>query len=473
MRKKLLTALMLVLFVLWVSGCAGLPPEESGEEPFPPEANDCDDGQCAEEVEEKAVEEIEESEDITALALEMAITEQQVLVSQDDFERVLEEEALEDPPEPLEAPAEPAEPVYEVVESYKTELPESLVLDLKYDRYPSSYDYLLVLTEILNIREAPSVESAILDKAYYFEKVNLEASVRGQYLERYDSDLWYRIYWKEGEEVRKGYVFAGLAEPRTYQFEKMLEKVEILKETVEASTTAYISNYKNRNGLAPLYRGMTEDAFGTVRSQSAPAYWSLEDKGAFRYLEDGTLLTVFGKNEAETHYQVRTVEENEELWVPKRYVSFSNTLETLEQVVVVDRRNQNEGVFEFIDGSWHLISYIFATTGEQAQFKQPTSLGYWMAITTQPQFIYLDDITREIAGYAPYTIRFNAGAYIHGVPVNYVKRNGQNIDPGKKEYLFTIGTVPRSHKCVRNYTSHAKFLYEWIKIGRSAIIVIE
>lgn len=470
MKKSKKIALSLAFMMMLLGGCGQ---GTAVDPPFPVEENDCDDGQCETEVEEKAVGEIADGDDITRIALEKAITEQQVLVSQEVFEQVLKESVEEEAPKPLEATNPEAPPVYEVVEIFETEFPEDLILDLRYDQYPSSYNYLLVTTETLNVREAPSVDAEIINKTYYFEKVSLKESVRGQYIEKYDTDLWYRIFWKDGDEVKEGFVFSALAVPRTYQFQKMFDHVKLMKEEVDANTTAYISNYKNRNGTAPSYHGKTVDAYGTGRSQSAPAYHELSNLGEFRYLEDGTLITVLGKNETETHYQVRLVETGESFWVPRKYVSFSNSIEELSKVIVVDRENQNEGVFEFIDGSWHLISYIFATTGEDSQFKQPTSLGYWMAITTVPEFLYLDDITKEIAGYAPYAIRFNGGAYIHGVPVNFLRRNNQNVDPGMKEYLFTIGTVPRSHKCVRNYTSHAKFLYDWIEIGKSAFIVIE
>jgi len=159
--------------------------------------------------------------------------------------------------------------------------------------------------------------------------------------------------------------------------------------------------------------------------------------------------------------------------VPKKYITTWHSIKELTKVVVIDRKNQNEGVFEFRDGKWNLISYIFATTGEKAKYKEETSLGYFMAIQTRERFLYLDDETREISGYAPYAIRFNGGAYIHGVPVEFEILEEERVDPGIKEYLYTIGTVPRSHKCVRNYTSHAKFLYDWIEIGKSAVIVIE
>ncbi len=475
--KKLLKSAGLLLSILFLAailtGCGSGEAEDLSDERFPIEENDCDSGQSgADTVEEKTVEEIEESMDITERAIQKSITEQQVMVSQEEFERAMDyEEALETEPA-IVAQEEKPEEIVEV-EVFEAEIPDDLTIDLKYDEYPSGYNYVLIMTNTLNVRSEPLIEDNIINKVYYFEKVNLDAIVKGQYVEKYDTDLWYRILLKDGDDIREGFVFSALAEARTYQFDKMYEKVKLLKEELDANTSAYISNYKNINGRAPLYNGNVEDEFGTTRSQSAPAYYDLDGKSEFRYLEDGTLLTVFGENDSKTHYNVRTIEEKLEFWVPKKYVSFRNSIEELTQVVVVDRKNQNEGVFEFVDGKWSLISYIFATTGEEAKYKMPTSLGYWMAIVTRPQFIYLDDITKEVAGYAPYTIRFNAGAYIHGVPVNYSIVNGAIVDPGMKEYLFTIGTVPRSHKCVRNYTSHAKFLYDWIEIGKGAVIVIE
>jgi lipoprotein-anchoring transpeptidase ErfK/SrfK len=177
--------------------------------------------------------------------------------------------------------------------------------------------------------------------------------------------------------------------------------------------------------------------------------------------------------EDERFYKVTTLNFEGMYYVPKKYVSFKNSLEQLRQVIVVDRKNQNQGVFEFKDDQWVLVSYTLATTGAKEKYKFETPLGYYMAIEKKAKFLYLDDVTREIAGYAPYAIRFTGGAYIHGVPVDFEKKDGKLVDPGHKEYLFTLGTVPRSHKCVRNYTSHAEFLYNWVQVGSSAVIVIE
>ena len=162
-----------------------------------------------------------------------------------------------------------------------------------------------------------------------------------------------------------------------------------------------------------------------------------------------------------------------EYWIPKKYVSLDNNLDTLSKVIVVDTTNQNQGVFEKRGTKWTLVSYGLVTTGVEGNASYITPVGKFKVLEKRDRFYYLNQDTKDIAGYAPYGIRFSQGAYIHGVPVEYIKKNGENIDPGMKEFLFTIGTFPRSHKCVRNYTSHAKFLYNWVDENDSVVIVFK
>ncbi|KAA4668286.1 L,D-transpeptidase, partial [Bacteroides ovatus] len=41
------------------------------------------------------------------------------------------------------------------------------------------------------------------------------------------------------------------------------------------------------------------------------------------------------------------------------------------------------------------------------------------------------------------------------------------------EYSPSLGTTPRSHMCVRNATSHAKFIYDWAPVNETIIFVLE
>ncbi|MBK5252837.1 MAG: hypothetical protein JJE29_09435, partial [Peptostreptococcaceae bacterium] len=137
--------LIFVLIAALFSGC-GQGAVDGSDERFPIEENDCDSGELeANTIEEKTIGEIEESIDITEIAIQKAITEQQVMVSQEEFEQVLNKEVI---PKPEVVEDEQPEPIVEV-ESFKNGIPEGLILDLKYDLHPSGHSYVLVTTNTL------------------------------------------------------------------------------------------------------------------------------------------------------------------------------------------------------------------------------------------------------------------------------------------------------------------------------------
>ncbi|MCD8499221.1 MAG: L,D-transpeptidase [Clostridiales bacterium] len=418
------------------------------------------------ETENGPVDVVEENINAEDLAEDLRLT--------DEAEAIEQEAAAAAPADSAGAPGldEPVPAIaYQVKRQFDTKIPQTVGPNLLYDAYVVYHDYLLITSGGANIREWPDASSAKVGRAGYFDKVRLLAEVEGVLVESYGTNLWYEVEQKVGDQIIHGFILSALGEVRTFQFDKMIESITTLQAEVDANVTGYISNYKNWTGTAPLYQGGTVDAYGTKRYQSAPAYAEATTESDFRYLSDGTLVSIIA--ETDTFFKVHVPFYDGTYYVPKKYVSLKNSLEQLTKVIVVDRHNQNEGVFEWVDGTWQLVSYIYATTGEQARHKEPTDLGYFMAIQKVDQFLYLDDITRQIAGYAPYGIRFNGGAYIHGVPVDLKIVNGSRVFPPHQEYLHTIGSFPRSHKCVRNYTSHAKFLHEWTQIGQTAIIVIE
>lgn len=361
-----------------------------------------------------------------------------------------------------------------VLKEWNTRLPEELKENIQYDKYTMAYDYLLVISQTLNIRKQPNTQSAIEKKAGYYDKLNVIQEVQGEYLPRYGSNNWYRVFWHENGTIKFGYVFSKLAEPRSFRFEKMLEKVKVLQNTIAENKIGYISNYKNINGFPPAYKGANLDAYSYARSQSAPGYLDTKQSD-FRYFPDGMIVTII--TDVEGYYKVTSPSFEGEYFIPKKYITFKNVPKELKKVVVIDDLNQNEGVFQFSENQWELISYSYATTGIVKKYSYETPKGHFMAIEKKPYFLYLEDGTTKISGFAPYAVRFSAGGYIHGVPIDFKpEQNRYNTSPtdpsNHEEYLFTIGTTPRSHKCVRNFTSHAKFLYEWAEIGSTAVIVI-
>ena len=365
---------------------------------------------------------------------------------------------------------------YDIIKELHTQFPEGLVKELAYDQYPMAYDYFLVTTNVLNVRAEPTTRSPIVHRLNYFDKVNAIQVVRGQYLDRYQSDRWYRIFWHTQDRIEMGFVFGMLGQERQFRLEDMFEQVLALDPVVEHSEVGYIFNYRHIHGMAPAYEGGNEDAYGESRNQSAPGYVDLE-RSDFRYFPDGLFVSIL--DQQDDHYLVSTPSFSGEYWIPRNYISFRNAPSRLRFVVVVDDMQQNQGAFERVDDQWQLVSYTYTTTGtREGPHHFATPKGHFMAIERRPFFWYFEPGTSDISGFAPYTIRFSGGGYIHGVPVQLRDdQTAQEVNPNDpsnhQEFLFTIGTTPRSRKCVRNFTSHAKFLYHWLKIGEGAVIVID
>ena len=340
-----------------------------------------------------------------------------------------------------------------------------VAFQLKYDKYPLTYTYLLIQNNTVNIRKGPSTEEPVLKAVSKNEKLS--------YIETIENEgKWYHVTWQEGEQRFFGFVNADVAVKRVFQFDKMHDSILKAEKSSAKGPLTYIANYHNLRGYAPKYQGEELDKNGNRRSQSAPGYFNLSDLNEFDYLGDGTLVRVLS---AGSHYtKVAQVKDENVYFVPNKYIATPAAVTAISKAIVIDRANQNEVVFEKMGEDWKIISYTLATTGTLGKYHQPTPLGYFYAIEKRERFYYYKDGTTSIQGYAPYSIRFAGGAYIHGVPVNYkYNAEGGRIDPGKVEYSRTIGTEPLSHKCVRNYTSHAKFIYDWYTPGEVIVIVIE
>ena len=388
----------------------------------------------------------------------------------------------------------------ELLESYSVTAPEGVDLEhMEYNQYNIGYYYVVAVNSAVNIRKRPDTGSPIIKKLGFYGKMNVFEKVRGQYFKKSDSDEWYRVYWYEKSEIKTGYVYSKIVRFRTFRLDLAKTQIDNLVNYFgNHDNMAKISNYKNVNGYAPRYNGQSQDAFGNTRDQSAPLYVSPDSGSEFRYLPDGLIVDVLG--EENDYYKVHVFDHDSEGYIPKKYLSFQNQVHKMSQAILVDIKNQNVSSYQLVEDQWVLKSLSYATTGMEAEFKEPTVPGTYAAIQKKDKFLYLDDETKELDGYAPYAIRFNGGAYLHGFPVNYrwnkveelvtdavyddqgtiiqeavyeEKRVGAPIDPGLIEYSYTLGTIPLSHKCVRNPTSHAEFLYNWIVLDEAMIIVVD
>ncbi|WP_165445218.1 L,D-transpeptidase [Bacilliculturomica massiliensis] len=391
-------------------------------------------------------------------------------------------------------------------------------IQLKYSRYPITYVYFVVDEESIPVYSSPNNDKRVVRQAAQMEKLSYVETVTLE--QDGGQEVWYHVFWYEnggGEvlpdgsaeaaEKRFGFIPEGSAEKRRLRVDLMAEYVKKAETFASGGGITHISNYKNGHGRPPQYRGGDQDALGNQRSQSAPGYADPTDKSEFVYLADGTLVRVLepavgadgrpvSGGEDPQFRKVLSANDGKTYYVPLAYLPDTEALTELKKVVVIDRNNQNEAAFEKVGGAgpadgtglegeaapmdengpadgWVCVSHTLATTGKSSQYAVPTPLGFYMMMEKRPQFYYYKDGTTQIQGYAPYVLRFCGGAYIHGVPVSYEYKNGKRITPPIKEFSPTMGTVPLSHKCVRNYTSHAEFLSSWYEPGKTAVIVIE
>ena len=246
-------------------------------------------------------------------------------------------------------------------------------------------------------------------------------------------------------------------------------------ENMQRDTARWVvlQNYKNLNREAPLVRKFVRDAYrrvsdtlGVERYQSVPLYLPADTVVPERYGRDGTLAHLTG--EEGSFCRIRPVTLEDEWLAPRRYLKLLGDTTVFNHVIFVDRLDQNITTLERIgDGEWKIRSMNPATTGRHAPpYAQETPLGMYLLQQKKPRMVFLKDGSAATGGYAPYASRFTNGAYIHGVPVNVPRTS-------MIEYSWSLGTTPRSHMCVRNATSHAKFVFDWAPVEHSLVVVIE
>lgn len=260
---------------------------------------------------------------------------------------------------------------------------------------------------------------------------------------------------------------------RVVQWDKIRERLFFL-DSIQQERNYWVTlqNYKNLNGESPTIRDFVRneykrvsDQFGVERYQSVAVYLPTDSVTPERYSRDGSLAKL--KGEEGSFYRIEPVDFDGEWLVKKKYVKMIGDTVTFEKVIVVDRKDQNIATLEKDSSIWKVRSVNPATTGRHnPPYGQETPLGLFIIQENKPKMIYLKDGSQALGGFAPYASRFSNGGYIHGVPVN--APNTRII-----EYSQTLGTIPRSHMCVRNASSHAKFIYEWAPVLQTVMFVIE
>lgn len=262
---------------------------------------------------------------------------------------------------------------------------------------------------------------------------------------------------------------------RQFQWDKIREALRVVDSVqVDPASWGILRNRQNANGLAPLVKEWHRNEYKNVsdkwdvqRYQSVPLY-TPGDSVPERYGRDGSWVRIV-RADTTDRMRVAHIYNKGEWEVPVKYVKTipDSVHKGFYKVVVVDRTNQNIASIEKVGDKWLVRSMNPATTGvHNPPYAHETPLGYFVVQEKKSKMIYTHDGSSEYAGYAPWASRFSNGGYLHGVPTN-------NVNAPIIEYSQTLGTTPRSHMCVRNASSHAKFLYDFAPVDQSLVIVIE
>ncbi|MFA7446468.1 MAG: L,D-transpeptidase [Flavobacteriaceae bacterium] len=261
---------------------------------------------------------------------------------------------------------------------------------------------------------------------------------------------------------------------RVFQWEKIKEKLAYVENFQrEKITYAILQNYKNKNGEAPTVKNFVRndytrvsDTLGVERYQSAPLYVPGESQHPVIYGRDGSVVRLISSDTLDM-VQIQGISFSGTWDVPKRYVKTLGDSIRFNHIVFVDVTNQNITLIEKSEERWLIRSANPSTTGvHKPPYAMETPVGMFIIQENKPKMFYQKDGSTEIEGFAPYASRFTNGGYIHGVPTNNPKGN-------IIEYSATLGTIPRSHMCVRTPSSHAKFIYDSAKPLQSLVFVID
>ncbi|NCC09249.1 MAG: murein L,D-transpeptidase [Bacteroidia bacterium] len=261
---------------------------------------------------------------------------------------------------------------------------------------------------------------------------------------------------------------------RCFQWKKIKAQLAILENMqLTPKQWGILQNYKNKNGEAALVKrhqrneyNLVTDTLGIERYQSVPLYLRTDTITPELYAQDGDLAQLFEETASFTTIIPFFI--GDVFQTPKRYIKPIGDTIIFQKAIFIDRTNQNIATLERKSpGKWIVRSMNPATTGQyKPPYAHPTPLGMYVLQEKKEKMFFYKDGTTELGGYAPYASRFTDGAYIHGIPVNHPR--SQPI-----EYSSSLGTTPRSHMCVRNATSHAKFIFDWAPVNETIVFVLE
>ena len=327
-------------------------------------------------------------------------------------------------------------------------------LNLKFDKYfNKEFNHFVYLNKQTAIKSAAISNSKTIKILNKGTKIAYKGKVIGK-----DKNEWYMIIYNKNI----AYIPKNSGIMRAFNWQKAVKlgnAINIFIENTlnEGKKIYYIDVYNLVSSTDDK-----ADKYGNLDNQSIKAY---TDKLSFINLADRSLFTIV-KEDSKFVY-IKTMAYGEEIYkIPiknKRYIRRLNITDDVNKFIYVDRHSQTQVTIERNreTGVFNVNNVGYVTTGLSSGAGFVTPKGIYTVAYTKPVMPYTSDTDpKKIVGDAKYAIRFSGGAYLHGIPSTYDPKESR--EERKKITASHLGTIPLSHKCVRNEDDSIYYLYKWV-----------
>lgn len=343
-------------------------------------------------------------------------------------------------------------------------------LNIKIDKhFNEELNHYVYIKHSTGLRRKPSLNDKIIKKLSVGQKIGTKALIKAK-----DGSKWYEIIYNN--EIYYIPISSGIK--RSFDWQRAIEKSEIINDFIKTALynnkeIYYLDSYVSLNTLTDGKK----DKFGNPANQSIKAYYN--NNKEYINLPDRALFTI--ESIEGKYINIKTMSYGDEIYkIPISYknrLKKSNITDSVNKFIYIDRHSQTEVVIEKnIETQVFNVNTVgYVTTGIEKGVGFVTPYGDFLVAYTKPVMSYAsDNITEDILnskgevigkkpiiiGDAKNAIRFTGGGYIHGIPSTYEPKG--NREARKKVTASKLGTVPLSHKCVRNDDDIVKYIYDWI-----------
>lgn len=356
-------------------------------------------------------------------------------------------------------------------------LEENVTLNLKFDKYFDKNLNRFAYTKITtNIRNLPSTKGTkVMGSIKPGTRLPLLGIIKGN-----DGKEWLEVIYKE----KKHYLYAGNAKVRGFNWQKAIEKANKINAFIVSANKAkkdiyFLDSYVSLN----TETDGKKDKFGNAANQSIKAYFN--NNKEYINLPDRSLVTL--EKQDDKYVYIKTLSYGDEIYaVPKGHIrrfKKANVNKLVDKFIYIDRDSQTQVTIERNKNTniYNVNAVGYITTGITKGVGFVTPYGDFLVAYTKPVMAYASDYEKEpilnskgekigekpiVIGDARYAIRFSGGGYLHGIPSTFEPK--ENRDARKRVTASKLGTIPLSHKCVRNEDDVIEHLYRWVN-GKNKI----